>query len=76
MKTEAHTPGPWDCIHYDAYSEVVTHTPIFSSVCDVHTASDARLIAAAPTMFDYVQLRADAGCPEAIKILEAINARS
>lgn len=38
--------------------------------------ANARLIAASPTMFDYVQSRADAGCPEATKILEAINARS
>lgn len=35
--------------------------------------ADARLIAAAPTMYDYIRLRADAGDTDAQSILEAIN---
>ena len=33
----------------------------------------ARLIAAAPTMFEYVDAKARSGCEEAISILEKIN---
>jgi hypothetical protein len=51
-----HTPGPWACLHYDAHSEVVTHTPIFSSVCDVHTTADAELIAAAPDLLAALEM--------------------
>jgi len=37
--------------------------------------ADAHLIAAAPTMADYVKRRADEGCEEAASIWEQINAR-
>lgn len=36
--------------------------------------ANARLIAASPTMYDYVQKRADAGDVEAVAILEGIHA--
>jgi hypothetical protein len=36
--------------------------------------ANARLIAASPTMFDYVKRRADEGDAEAISIVENINA--
>lgn len=35
--------------------------------------ANARLIAAAPTMYEYVAIQAASGDNEAIKILEAIN---
>lgn len=38
--------------------------------------ANARLIAAAPTMHDYVAKRAAEGCTEAASILEAVNANS
>jgi hypothetical protein len=37
--------------------------------------ANARLIAAAPTMADYIERKAEAGCKEAASILEQINAR-
>lgn len=37
-------------------------------------ASNARLIAAAPTMYEYIASSASNGCAEARKIMEAINA--
>lgn len=36
--------------------------------------ANARLVAAAPTMFSYVQERAEEGDPKAIAIMEKINA--
>lgn len=36
--------------------------------------ANARLIAAAPTMYEYIALSASNGCAEARKIMEAINA--
>lgn len=36
--------------------------------------ADARLIAAAPTMYEYIASSASNGCAEARKIMEAINA--
>jgi hypothetical protein len=36
--------------------------------------ANARLIAASPTMYDYIKQRADTGDTQAISILEAINA--
>jgi hypothetical protein len=36
--------------------------------------ANARLIAAAPTMHDYIQVRANDGDKQALSILEAINA--
>ena len=41
-------------------------------VCFSH--EDARLIAASPTMADYISRKADEGCSEAKTIMEAINA--
>ena len=35
---------------------------------------DARLIAAAPTMYEYIASSASNGCASALKILEAIHA--
>lgn len=40
----------------------------------VELRSNARLIAAAPTMYDYIASSASNGCAEASKIMEAINA--
>ena len=37
-------------------------------------AANARLIAAAPTMYEYIASSASNGCAEARKIMEAINA--
>ena len=38
------------------------------------TVANARLIAAAPTMYEYIASSASNGCAEARKIMEAINA--
>lgn len=43
--------------------------------CEVRDAN-ARLIAAAPTMYDFIEAKAKAGDSEAIKIMEAINANT
>lgn len=42
----------------------------------VDAEANARLIAAAPTMRDYIAKRANAGCAEALEILETIDANS
>ena len=40
----------------------------------IELAANARLIAAAPTMYEYIASSASNGCASALKILEAIHA--
>ena len=47
---------------------------VLSSSPDEMADADARLIAASPTMYEYIQQRANDGCDTASLILEAINA--
>ena len=73
-----HTEGPWRA---NEYREVLDHDG--RTICRAHLDSankpiemveaNARLIAAAPTMRDYVAKRAAAGDAEALQILEAID---
>jgi hypothetical protein len=70
----AHTPGPWQTRFIKAEQCIVADVGTGSVVLARQVkGADARLIAAAPTMFDYVSARAVAGDSEAQRILEAIN---
>jgi hypothetical protein len=82
-----HTPAPWVVGPVD--DTVVTHLgrdgvryEIAAIDGDYNSPDEwptmeanARLIAAAPTMADYIERKAEAGCKEAASILEQINAR-
>ena len=63
-----HTPGPWS-VHPMAPTAV--HQPELS--CWIpQSEADARLIAAAPRMYEYITSAASNGCAEAKKIIAAI----
>ena len=45
-----------------------------SNIPEAEALANAHLIAAAPTMATYIIRKAEEGCPEALKIMETINA--
>ena len=81
-----HTPGPWVVVgSLTKYVEARLVGRLIQEVaaCGPTMADEgygqqqeanARLIAAAPTMHEYIAKRADAGDNEAKQILESINA--
>ena len=81
-----HTPGPWVVVgSRTKYVEARLVGSLMQEVaaCGPTMADEgygqqqeanARLIAAAPTMHEYIAKRADAGDNEAKQILESINA--
>lgn len=84
--TEAkHTPGPWvvadehpdgvldRSIKADGYYVATVHDTSFAGDC---WDADAALIAAAPTMADYIATRAEGGDAEAARIMEVIRGNS
>jgi hypothetical protein len=85
MSKTKHTPAPW----YWQYLQG-RRVRLTTNAADVFTAAltdiddayidideaDARLIAAAPTMYDYIKAKADAGDAEAQAIMEAVNANT
>ena len=80
MTTRAtHTPGPWGI---NSYAPVMSHIGITSKDGEVATvsghgfagnASNAALIAAAPSMATYIAKRAALGDTEAVAILQEIE---
>ncbi len=77
----AHTPAPWTII--DGHQNRGIYGPDGDCVAEVHwwimehaeeAKANARLIAASPTMHQYIAQRAAAGDGEALDIMEAINA--
>ena len=87
--TTKFTPGPWYVGTgtyegrniYSAASvtddEGFTYQPVVATAEDDGINcwdANARLIAAAPTMYEYIASSASNGCAEARKIMEAINA--
>lgn len=82
MSTPQHTPGPWKVIetHYLAHdgdhvadmSNGLMVVPCFADLGD--PLADARLIAAAPNMYEYIASSASNGCAEAARIMGAIHA--
>ena len=86
MSTHKHTPGPWKfgkeltarsvewLVSFDAGSKgrgiAIAETCAGSGNED----ANARLIAASPTMYDYLVERAQSGDARAASIVEAINA--
>ena len=82
MAETAHTPGPWRAgasTFYPGLDGPMTmrvytdHPPTEFEVTGDNITANACLIAAAPTMFEYVDAKARSGCEEAISILEKIN---
>ena len=84
--TAQHTPGPWevaDClmnederwVHSSELGGVIAGVWPWGDdeVGEQQREANARLIAAAPRMYDYISARADTGDAEAVAILEAIH---
>ena len=84
----AHTPAPW-LIEWNAAQGGEGHyitdskdmaelsriaAVLFHDDADGETRANARLLAASPTMYDYLVERAQSGDARAASIVEAINA--
>ena len=84
----AHTPAPWQ-IEWNAAQSGEGHyikdsqdmgelsriaAVLFHDDAEGETRANARLIAASPTMYDYLVERAQSGDARAASIVEAINA--
>ena len=68
------TPGPW---HIANGVQIRSNRDQIAKIWMMRNGEgreNARLIAAAPTMHEYIAKRADAGDNEAKQILESINA--
>lgn len=76
--TSKHTPGPWRAA-LDHNSRPIVWGPGKWEIADCwHTPDgngwgNARLIAASPRMYSYVESRADAGDEEAKKIIAEVS---
>ena len=85
---DKHTPGPWEATGNYVRSPMHQPEGLPRGVQIVecrdgyflpHTEeakANARLIAAAPSMYDYLRRKAADGCREAQEIMEVINANS
>lgn len=76
----AHAPGPWlsegwshkrDCSVISARGQAIAGAFYMGGTEQAN--ANARLIAAAPTMYEYIESSASAGCATAKQILEQIN---
>ena len=81
--TDAHTPGPWHIVVRASINGARIASSDGTVIGGVSAAADkpldqkradVRLIAAAPTMFDYIAARSAAGDPEATQIMESLKA--
>lgn len=74
----AHQPGPWAWKRLDLYHRVLVSADGYEvEAADPYADNaddNARLIAASPTMYEYLATRAASGDNEAIQILEGIDA--
>lgn len=79
-----HTPGPWHVLRMDGTVKISTSETLKGPglwICKMvgdpldepSVLPDARLIAAAPTMYAFVEARALEGCPDAVAILREID---
>lgn len=73
-----HTPGPWSFRrNFDGslnfFGEGGARL-ILSNVFLINREPNARLVSLAPTMYEYIRARAEAGDSEAAAILEAARA--
>lgn len=77
MSETKHTPGPWEISAArspDGYAWVVGGAGDgFGLVAEVIRDADAALIAAAPTMAEFIAAKAAEGDPEAARIMEVIR---
>jgi hypothetical protein len=78
--SEKHTPGPWKTERHsatiairDANDKIIGE--IYGSITrpEREWHANARLIAACPTMYDYIRRRAEEGDEDAVKIIAAIG---
>lgn len=86
-----HTPGPWSIVKHTRQShepldrkddftiKAANGDSIVFEATGAHAAyateANANLIAASPTMAEYIQRKADEGDQEAIAIMEMVHAR-
>ena len=85
----AHTPGPWIYVRRDEWShsvatqhgELPDGSPNYWTVASINKnrepehEANARLIAAAPLMYEFVASAAAGGDNKALAIMESINGR-
>lgn len=74
----AHTKGPW-VVEAGGPRLINTHARVISAADGLGpvayaTGENARLIASAPRMYEFVAKKAEAGDSEAAQLLESINA--
>lgn len=80
----AHTPGPWKCkpdpypdgmpyFRFEAGDPYGYGEKMGFKASAIMREADARLIAAAPTMYEYIASSASSGCATATAIMEQIN---
>jgi hypothetical protein len=69
------TPGPWQCgPSVMGCTSIERGEDLIASVEDQLSIANARLIAASPTMAEYIQHKADEGDAEAAAIMEIVHA--
>ena len=89
MRNAKHTPGPWRVFEHSWCDTSIGAPGTSNAICrldinhateesqeadEAQMAANARLIAAAPAMYEYIASSALNGCTEANKLLEAIHA--
>lgn len=72
--TQQHTPGPWVVLGDNGYYDIADDSgENYVCGCEgIDNEANARLIAASPTMHDYIKKKAEQGCEEAKSILDAL----
>ena len=80
-KQAQHTPGPWHLECHTGEIRIFPPSPERCGIAELNgtnetSQANARLIAAAPTMYEYIRKKAGEGDSEAVGIWEAVNAHS
>ena len=72
-----HTPGPWSCTFASSHGDYVVHSDdhyILAFCPTAHPKANATLMAASPTMYSYIKIKANSGDDEAMEIISQIDA--
>ena len=70
----AHTPGPWLLWDYpDPQQAIMGGGGFVAQTVGGNDEANARLIAAAPTMYSYIEQRASNGDIEAAEIMQSVR---
>ncbi len=73
---QAHTAGPWTVRKGYTTAFVQTATEPARHIAEVTEEANARLIALAPMMYNYIQRRADSGDSEAQEVIDAAKGQA